>query len=128
MLGCIMESFWVLIAGRFIFGLGGECLCVCQSVVISQWFKEKELALALGLNITVSRLGSSINSALTPYLYQSRLDSNSNYPFFLPSLVGLMACILSWLAGVGMCYMDKESDRREGKLDNIRESQVDESE
>jgi nitrate/nitrite transporter NarK len=95
-------------------------------VVISQWFKDKELALALGLNITISRLGSSINSALTPYIFEHQVNSGSSHPFFLPTFIGLIACILSWVAGLGMCYMDKESDRREGKLDDIIEK--DESE
>ena len=71
MLGATYETFWVMILGRFVFGMGGECLFVCQSTVISQWFKAKELALALGLNITVSRLGSSINGAITPIIYNS---------------------------------------------------------
>ncbi len=114
MLGGIYETYWIMMLGRFVFGLGGECLVVSQSTVISQWFKANEIALALGLNITASRLGSSVNSALTPILYASQKDGA--HPFFLPTLVGLIACVLSWFAGLGMIYMDRESDRREGKL------------
>lgn len=71
MLGGYYEKYWLMMMGRFVFGLGGECLVVSQSTVISQWFKANEIALALGLNITASRLGSSVNSALTPILYSS---------------------------------------------------------
>jgi MFS family permease len=71
MLGGTYENYLVMIGGRFVFGLGGECLVVSTSTVISQWFKASELAFALGLSITCSRLGSSVNSALTPYLYES---------------------------------------------------------
>jgi hypothetical protein len=37
-----------MLVGRAVFGLGGECLCVAQSVIVSNWFNEKDLALALG--------------------------------------------------------------------------------
>lgn len=49
--------FWMLI-GRFLFGLGSESLIVAQSAIIGRWFKGKELALAFGLNLTISRLGT----------------------------------------------------------------------
>ena len=46
--------------------LGGESMSVGQSAIVSKWFKGKELAFALGLNISVSRLGSVINGATVP--------------------------------------------------------------
>ena len=49
--------FWMLV-GRFFFGLGSESLIVAQSAIIGRWFKGKELALAFGLNLTISRLGT----------------------------------------------------------------------
>ena len=47
--------------GRFIFGLGGECMTVAQSAIVSSWFAGKELSFAFGLNLSVARIGSSIN-------------------------------------------------------------------
>ena len=47
--------------GRFIFGLGGENMTVGQSAIIANWFKGKELNFAFGLNLSVARLGSTIN-------------------------------------------------------------------
>ena len=48
LLGGSTELFWLMLLGRVVFGLGGECLCVAQSTVVSSWFGEKELAFALG--------------------------------------------------------------------------------
>ena len=45
--------------GFFIFGLGAETTIVVISKVIVKWFKGKELALALGLNLAIGRLGYS---------------------------------------------------------------------
>ena len=47
-----------LFAGRLIFGAGAESLVVAQSAIISRWFKGKEMALAFGIALTLSRLGT----------------------------------------------------------------------
>lgn len=59
-------SFNTMLAGRVVFGLGGECMSVAQSSIISSWFKGKELNFALGFNLSVSRLGSVLNSNTVP--------------------------------------------------------------
>mmetsp|Transcript_23362 Transcript_23362/g.20754 ORF Transcript_23362/g.20754 Transcript_23362/m.20754 type:complete len:138 (+) Transcript_23362:248-661(+) len=59
-------AFIIAIVGRVIFGLGGESLGVCQSTVVSRWFIGKELSLALGINISISRLGSVFNNYSMP--------------------------------------------------------------
>ena len=65
-IGASAESYWTVIAGRVIFGLGGECMTVSQSCIVSQWFKGKELAFAFGVNLSISRLGSVINGIVEP--------------------------------------------------------------
>jgi MFS family permease len=52
------KSEWMLFVGRFIFGAGSESLVVAQSAIIARWFKGKELALAFGISLTISRLGT----------------------------------------------------------------------
>src|ERR1035437_5302794 len=52
------HSTWQLFAGRLIFGAGSESLIVVQSAIISRWFKGKEMALAFGIALTISRVGT----------------------------------------------------------------------
>ncbi len=52
------QNTWMLFLGRFIFGAGSESLVVAQSAIIARWFKGKELALAFGISLTISRLGT----------------------------------------------------------------------
>lgn len=66
MLGGYQHKYWLMLVGRVIFGLGGESMSVAQSSIVSIWFKGKELAFALGVNISVSRLGSVMNSNTIP--------------------------------------------------------------
>ena len=54
----LAHSRWELFAGRLIFGAGSETLIAVQSAIISRWFKGKEMALAFGIALTISRVGT----------------------------------------------------------------------
>jgi len=55
---CASGSFYVMAAGRLIFGLGAESLIVAVTTALARWFRGKELSFAFGLNLTLARLGS----------------------------------------------------------------------
>ena len=59
--GGYKASYTIMMIGRFIFGLGGECMTVGQSAIVSSWFKGNELNFAFGLRLSVARLGATIN-------------------------------------------------------------------
>ena len=48
----------VMLAGRFLLGVGAEPLIVAVTTALAKWFKGKELSFAFGLNLTLARLGS----------------------------------------------------------------------
>lgn len=52
------QTKWMLFAGRLVFGAGSECLIVVQSAIIARWFKGKEMAMAFGIALAISRLGT----------------------------------------------------------------------
>ncbi len=66
-------------------------MSVGQSAIVSKWFKGKELSMALGLNISVSRLGSVINGIVIPLIYNN--DNMDKLGIAL--LVGFFVCIFS---------------------------------
>lgn len=109
MLGGTIGAYWLMIVGRVVFGVGGESLSVAQTTIVATWFGDRELAFALGMNIAVARLGSTVNTALTPWIY----EGTRSYTISL--LVGVILCVASFACGLVLCWMDKESDRREGK-------------
>ncbi len=59
------SSILIMLAGRFIYGLGSESLIITMDKILSRWFKGKELAFAFGLLITIARLGTvaALNTA-----------------------------------------------------------------
>ncbi|KAL7503420.1 hypothetical protein ACHAWX_000583 [Stephanocyclus meneghinianus] len=65
-IGVTSQSWNLMYLGRFVFGIGAESLGVAQSTVLSEWFEGKEAALAMGIALSVSRLGSIWNNLVSP--------------------------------------------------------------
>ncbi|XP_060053565.1 major facilitator superfamily domain-containing protein 1 isoform X3 [Erinaceus europaeus] len=68
-LGGIVNAFWLMEFGRFVFGIGGESLAVAQNTYAVSWFKGKELNLVFGLQLSMARIGSTVNMNLMGWLY-----------------------------------------------------------
>ena len=116
MLGGYALSYDEMIAGRVIFGMGGESMQVAQSSIISVWFKGKELNFAMGLNLSIGRLGSVINGFVVPEVYnQSGLGMALG--------VGFIVCLFALANGLGMAYLDKRAEDK-NKEDNAEVQQA----
>ena len=59
--GGFMDSFVLMQAGRFVFGLGGETLQVVQNSYVSKWFAGSFLNTVFGLQLSVARFGATAN-------------------------------------------------------------------
>jgi MFS family permease len=99
------NSIPLLFLGRFIFGAGSEPLVVAQMAMVSRWFKGKELALAFGITLTVSRIGTMF-SFNTGELIAHR------YGGYHYSLVAAMIfCAVSLASNVVYVLMDRRGER-----------------
>ncbi|XP_022238246.1 major facilitator superfamily domain-containing protein 1-like, partial [Limulus polyphemus] len=78
-LGGLVDKFWVMEAGRFIFGIGGESLAVAQNTYAVSWFKGKELSMVFGLQLSFARVGSSVNFAVMFPIYELVSKSYEGY-------------------------------------------------
>jgi hypothetical protein len=65
----------------------------------TRWFKGKELAFAVGINLATARLGSVLNDMVSPVL-------GVNYSVPLAVWVGSFSCGLSFLCSAGLAYVD----------------------
>ena len=99
------KSIPVIFLGRFIFGAGSEPLVVAQSAMLARWFKNKEMAMAFGVQLTVSRLGS-LFAFNTGELFTSYFGS---YRYALMAAVG--ACALSLIGNLCYIVMDKRGEK-----------------
>jgi hypothetical protein len=66
--GVSMKHFYVMLLGRFFFGLGAESLDVAQAQITTKYFQSRGLAFALGVNLSIARIAAGINDNLSPYL------------------------------------------------------------
>lgn len=103
MFGGAMELYWLMLIGRFVFGWGALCVEVCEDVVISIWFFDKELTMALGLSFASCRIGTALTSVITPKVMKL---GGENY--FYPLLVGTFFCLAGLVACLVIIYLDKK--------------------
>jgi MFS family permease len=112
--GCSMGSLPTMLAGRFIFGLGGESISVAQSALVERWFTTGELAFALGASLSLARFGSVINNSLSPYI------ASATYSVAAPFWFGVLLCALALVCGGLLLLLDRhatESIRANEALD-----------
>jgi len=54
----VSSNLYLMLAGRFLLGIGSEPLIVAVTVAIAKWFKGKELSFAMGINLLIARSGT----------------------------------------------------------------------
>ncbi|MCD8166788.1 MAG: MFS transporter [Bacteroides sp.] len=94
----------VAAVGFAIFGVGIETAGITVTKVIARWFKGKEIALAMGLQVAVARLGTGLALSTTiPIAIRFSLST--------PVLLGLILLCIGLLAYLVFCVMDKKLDK-----------------
>lgn len=110
-IGLAGKRFPAMVAGRLIFGLGGESLEVAQAKVTTDWFHGRGLAFALGMNVAFARIATAINDNLSPVL-SSWVDTA------FASWVGFIVCSLSMLSALGLIWLNSNSSRQKGGIES----------
>ncbi|XP_037718950.1 major facilitator superfamily domain-containing protein 1 [Drosophila subpulchrella] len=110
--GGILDAFWMMILGRFIFGIGAESLAVAQNSYAVLWFKGKELNMVFGLQLSVARFGSTVNFWVMQPIY----DYVSNFykghtALGVVLLLATLTCVMSMICALILGWMDKRAER-----------------
>jgi MFS family permease len=94
----ISDSFTVMMAGRFLLGVGAEPLIVAITAAIAKWFRGKELAFAMGINLLIARL-ASVAADLSP-TWARDAYANWHDPLVIGAIMGLtciVGAIIYWI-------------------------------
>lgn len=118
----LLNSFWVSFpptaklasAGFAIFGCGVEMAGITVSKAIVKWFKGRELALAMGIEMAIARLGVFAVFRLSPYL--ATLGGGEDVVRPVAVCCGLL-CI-GLLTFIIYSFMDKKLDTELGAQEN----------
>ena len=90
-------------AGYSVFGVGAEVAGITVSKIIAKWFKDKELALAMGVQVALARIGSQAAYAIAiPVARAYHLDT--------PLLIGAVLLLGGMVAFIAFSVMDRKLD------------------
>lgn len=108
-------SLTLAYAGCSLFGLGSEIAGVAVNRSIAKWFKGKEMALAMGLQLALARLGTAVALVTVPRF----VDMSGYMPYSetsRPATVGLciiFAGLLLWALFVALDYRSDKGEREQ---------------
>ncbi len=112
-----LNSWWVAVPasaklaclGFMVFGCGMEMAGVTVSKAIAKWFKGKEMALAMGLEMALARVGVFAVFSLSPVL------ANWGSPTVVrPVAFCTVLLLIGWITYAVFCVMDRKLDAQTG--------------
>ena len=124
-----LNSFWTSFPptaklaslGFMIFGCGVEMAGVTVSKAIAKWFRGKEMALAMGLEMAIARLGVFAVFRLSPYL--STYLNETMPTVVTPVLACTILLLIGLIAYTVFTFMDKTLDKQMGNVEEEEEEQ-----
>eukprot|EP00095_Tigriopus_kingsejongensis_P003253 maker-scaffold69_size418775-snap-gene-2.22 protein:Tk03253 transcript:maker-scaffold69_size418775-snap-gene-2.22-mRNA-1 annotation:"hypothetical protein DAPPUDRAFT_59685" len=111
-LGAFAYNYPLMQVGRFVFGIGGESLAVAQNTYAVAWFKGKELNMVFGFQLSIARLGSSVNfwvmSDIYDYFAQYFVDHTA---LGWTLLIAGSTCVMSFICSIILGILDRRAER-----------------
>ena len=98
---------FVAFAGYSIFGVGAEVAGITVSKIIAKWFKGKELATAMGVQVALARIGSQAGYAVAIPLARA-------FGISTPVLLGLVLLLGGMIAFFHFCSDGQEAGQTDG--------------
>ncbi|KAM8954347.1 lysosomal dipeptide transporter MFSD1 [Pelodytes ibericus] len=112
--GALFNAFWLMEAGRLVFGIGGESLAVAQNTYAVSWFKGKELNLVFGLQLSMARVGSTVNMNIMGLIYsqiKEHMGSAGHSTLGVTLMIGGITCLFSLVCALVLGYLDRRAEK-----------------
>ena len=111
--GAFLDSYFIMVAGRFIFGVAIGSLKSISNVLLTLWFKNKEVTFAMSLTFCTCRVAASLGLVLPQYIYDFMLKVtdyfhlyDNYYQLAFTFLVSLLFLITSLFACMIVVFLD----------------------
>jgi predicted MFS family arabinose efflux permease len=102
----VRTQVWVAAIGFSFFGMGVEVAGITVSKVIVKWFKGREMATAMGLQLAGARMGTAVGLA-------AAMPIALKYGVAAVAFLGLVLLVMGTIAYILYCGMDKKLDASE---------------
>lgn len=109
-LGLNLQVF-VACIGYATFAVGTETAGITVSKIIVKWFAGYELALAMGIQVAVARLGTALALVTSPILVK-------HFQVSTPLFLALIMLVTGLLTFIVYCIMDKKLSNEQQNLEN----------
>ena len=120
-------SLVVAYAGCMLFGLGSEIAGVSVTRSIAKWFKGKNMALAMGLQLAIARFGTATAILIAPKIV-SQKAAGEIYTLAetnQPALIGLAVLAVGAILWAIFVAMDARFDKETGETDKVETAEED---
>ena len=120
-------SLTVAYVGCMLFGLGSEIAGVSVTRSIAKWFKGRNMALAMGLQLAIARFGTATAILVAPMIVRQKALgeiytlSETNRP----ALIGLAVLAVGAILWAVFVAMDKKFDIQAGTTDKVETAEED---
>ena len=98
--------------GFAIFGVGTEAIGITISKAVVRWFKGKEMALAMGMQMSIARLGTMLALVIS-------LPLAKNFSVTAPILFALGVMIMGVISFIMFSILDVKLDKSEGVEETV---------
>ena len=120
-------SLAIAYAGCMLFGLGSEIAGVSVTRSIAKWFKGKNMALAMGLQLAIARFGTATAILIAPKIV-SQKTAGEIYTLAetnQPALIGLAVLAVGAILWAIFVAMDARFDKETGETDKVETAEED---
>ena len=120
-------SLKIAYVGCMLFGLGSEIAGVSVTRSIAKWFKGRNMALAMGLQLAIARFGTATAILIAPMIVRQK-QAGEVYTLAetnRPALIGLAVLALGAILWAVFVAMDAKFDRQTGQTDKVETAESD---
>ena len=121
-------SLTVAYVGCMLFGLGSEIAGVGVTRSSAKWFKGRNMAFAMGLQLAIARLGTALALILSPMLVKAKAEGEiyTLLETAKPAFFGLALLLLGTVLWAVFVMMDARFDAQNGLTDRKERKEEDE--
>lgn len=117
--GMLGGNYYIMLVGRFLFGVGGEVLVITNNLRAVKWFHGKELNMVFGLQLSVARAGGTlcINSLEQIFnIFDKSMNGRTKTGLTL--MIGSITVIIDLLIAILLFFREKcaESNKKDDYL------------